>query len=327
MTTKIEIFKYVVTHYNYMFVEIRKRGKNRKYYLAHSFREGKKVVKLMRYLGQNLSESELIEKRKKAEQFIKEHIKQYREIRDPFKTALSKTELEQIKSLESKKLIKIFHLSEKQWLKFSEIFSYNTNAIEGSTITQNEVKGIIEKNNIPNKSKEDIAEAKSVAEAIQFIRKTKEHISMDLIKNLHFMVFKDTKSFAGKFREGIEVVIRDGSGRIIHRGAPSHHIVYLLKELVQWYEQNNKKYPPILLAAVVHNQFENIHPFQDGNGRVGRLLLNSILLKHNMPPVNISFKNRMEYYAALQSYENQGNIRPTIELILKEYKSLKQLKR
>jgi len=79
------------------------------------------------------------------------------------------------------------------------------------------------------------------------------------------------------------------------------------------------------LAAVVHNQFETIHPFADGNGRVGRLLLNNILLKHNKPPVNIELKNRQEYYAALRMYQNNEDIRPTIILILKEYKNLKKL--
>ena len=73
----------------------------------------------------------------------------------------------------------------------------------------------------------------------------------------------------------------------------------------------------------MHNQFENIHPFQDGNGRVGRLLLINILLKHGLPPLNIELKNRKEYYAALQAYEKERNIRPTIELMLKEYKRLK----
>jgi small nuclear ribonucleoprotein (snRNP)-like protein len=55
---------------------------------------------------------------------------------------------------------------------------------------------------------------------------------------------------------------------------------------------------------------------------VGRLLLNNILLKHGMPPVNIELKNRKEYYASLQAYERLGNLRPSIELILKEYKEL-----
>ena len=110
---------------------------------------------------------------------------------------------------------------------------------------------------------------------------------------------------------------------MLHRGAPSAKVISLLEELIRWYKKNRKKYPPLVLAAVVHNQFEEIHPFQDGNGRVGRLLLNNILLKHKLPPVNIQLKNRGEYYAALQEYQKKGNIRPMIELILKEYKSSK----
>jgi Fic family protein len=74
---------------------------------------------------------------------------------------------------------------------------------------------------------------------------------------------------------------------------------------------------------VVHNQFETIHPFQDGNGRVGRLLLINILIKHGLPPLNIELKNRVEYYEAIGAYQAEGNIRPTLKLMLKEYRRLK----
>ena len=80
---------------------------------------------------------------------------------------------------------------------------------------------------------------------------------------------------------------------------------------------------PFVLAAVVHNQFETIHPFQDGNGRVGRLLSISILLKHKLPLLNIELENRREYYESLETYQTSGNIRPTLELMLKEYRRLK----
>jgi Fic family protein len=66
-----------------------------------------------------------------------------------------------------------------------------------------------------------------------------------------------------------------------------------------------------------------IHPFQDGNGRIGRLLLINILIKHQLPPINIELKNRKEYYSALKIYEENGDIRPMIELMLKEYKKTK----
>jgi Fic family protein len=144
--------------------------------------------------------------------------------------------------------------------------------------------------------------------------------------DLHGIVFKNSKEFAGHFRKaGEEVAVMNSSREIIHRGAPSHNITLLLKNLIKWYNDYKGEYPPLVLAAVVHNQFENIHPFRDGNGRVGRLLLVNILLKHKLPPVNIELKNRAQYYNALQAYELDGDLRPTIELILKEYKKLKKL--
>ena len=66
-----------------------------------------------------------------------------------------------------------------------------------------------------------------------------------------------------------------------------------------------------------------IHPFRDGNGRVGRLLLNNILLRHGFPPVNIELSQRQVYYRALQEYEHTGNLRPMLELILLEYRRRK----
>jgi hypothetical protein len=63
---------------------------------------------------------------------------------------------------------------------------------------------------------------------------------------------------------------------------------------------------------------------RDGNGRVGRILLNNILIKNGLPPVNIDLKNRFKYYGVLQAYQKEHNIRPTIEFLLEEYKNLKK---
>ena len=139
-------------------------------------------------------------------------------------------------------------------------------------------------------------------------------------------MFRNSKKFAGNFRKkDEEVFVKSSEGEIVHEGAPSNRVRYLLMELIDWYNKNKRKYPALVLAGVVHNQFENIHPFADGNGRVGRILLNNILIKHGLPPINIDFKNRVEYYESLHSYENEGNLQPTIDLFMKEYKSLKKL--
>ncbi len=308
-----------------MHVEKRRSGKKVKYFLAHSFREGINVHKARKYLGQDLKPLLLEERKQIAEKLILEEIYKYKLIKDPLYIDLSEKEIREIQKLQAQIPIKINHLSEKEWGEFSRIFTYNTNAIEGSKLNKREVENVLEKDKWPEKSKEDIAEAYGVDEAIAFIRTTKEHISIDLIKKIHKIVFKNSKSFAGTLRKkGEEVVVMDNRGIVVHQGAPQARINHLLNKLIEWYERNKAKYPGLLLAAVVHNQFENIHPFRDGNGRVGRILLNNIVIKHNLPPINIDFKNRFEYYASLQEYESKHNIKPTLKLFMKEYKELKR---
>jgi Fic family protein len=307
-----------------MHLEIREGEGIKKYYLAHSIRKAGKVRKLRVYLGSNLTETELQRRMGDAKKKLSARVDASRQIPDPFETVLSAEELEELRTLEAKAHIKIAHLSEEDWIKFTEAFTFNTNAIEGSTIDPKEVAEILENDKWPDKSKEDISETYGVAKAIEFIRKTDDHVSLPLILELHRIVFENSKPFAGKLREnGVEVVVTDGRGGIVHRGAPSTRVRVLLLELIRWYDKSKNRYSPLVLAAVVHNQFENIHPFQDGNGRIGRLLLNNILLKHKMPPINIELKNRQQYYTALQAYEKNHNLRPTIELMLKEYRALK----
>jgi Fic family protein len=313
-----------------MYLEQRKNTHGMKYYLAHSFREGGKVHKIRVYLGTNIAKHVLHQRMEKAKELLLQQLNSFKIIRSPIDYKFSKREIELIKSLKAKARFKIFHLSEEDWKQFTALFTYDTNAIEGSTITQNEVYSILESNKWPfDKPKEEISEAYGVAKAIHHIRKTRVHVSLKLIQDIHKTIFENSKSFAGQFREkGTEVGIRDGLGNIIHLGAPASRVVALLTELVKWYNANKKKLPAIVLAIVIHNQFEYIHPFEDGNGRVGRLLLNNILLKHKLPPVNISLKSRKRYYAALREFQKTGNIKPSIELVLREYKALrKELKK
>lgn len=310
-----------------MFIEIKEYKTKKKYYLSHTYRIHDKVKKLRRYLGANLSKEKLEKIRKIAEEQINARIKLHSKIADPLLEIMSEDKIKEIKELELKNNLKVIHLNKEDWKTFAGTFAYNTNAIEGSQLSENEVEGILKNNKWPkDKTKEDIAEAQGVAEAIEYIKNTKEHVSINLIKEIHKIVFKNSKEYAGKIRpKGIEVVVENSHHEIIHRGAPSEKVNDLLKELIIWYNKYKNKYPALLLACVVHNQFENIHPFEDGNGRVGRILLNNILLKHKLPPVNIELKNQMEYYQVLREYQENSNVRPSIDLILKEYKELKKM--
>jgi len=313
-----------------MYLEKRQTKKAVKYYLAHSFREGGKVQKIRVYLGSNIDKEVIAHREAKAKELLMQQLNSFKIIRSPLNYKFTKREEDLVKKLKRHARLKVIHLTEKDWDRFTELFTYNSNAIEGGTITPGEVLEILEKNKWPfSKPKEDISETYGMVDAIKYIRKTKEHLSLELIRELHRLCFNNSKSYAGELRKkGTEVGIKDGLGNIVHLGAPSGRVIPLLTELIKWYNQNKKKLPPVVLAAVVHNQFEYIHPFEDGNGRVGRLLMNNILIKHHMPPVNISMDYRKEYYEALRIFTRDGDMRPTIELMIREYKDLeKKLKK
>ncbi len=310
-----------------MFIERSNVGKKIKYYLATSYRDNGKIRKIRRYLGENLTPVQIKQKKTIAEKFLKNQLYEVRKQKDPLKYALNEDELNYINKLIKTADITNKKLTIKEWQKFYNSFAYNTNAIEGSRLEQKEVNELFEKEKWPkNKSKEDIAEALGIEEALNFCRKTKKHLSIDLIKGLHYIVFKNSKEFAGTLRKE-NVVVVDGNNTVVHRGAPPQQLESLLSELVDWYKKNKRKYHSVVLAGIVHNQFENIHPFADGNGRVGRLLLNNVLLKHKLPPLIITYEGRGEYYSTLQEFQKQNNLMPTIKFMLKMYKgTFKEIK-
>lgn len=301
-----------------MYIEKRKLGKSTKYYLVHSYRWKDKVRKIRRYLGLNLPKYSLNTARQQAEHQIKGEIEELNT--EIFNFSLSQNQLEKINKYEEK--LKIYHFDKKNWQSFTTDFIYNTNAIEGSTVQLGDVDEILHKNKPGN---DDELETKGVARAVEFIRNTKEDLSLSLIKNLHKLCFEGSKPYAGQFRK-VEVVIRNSKGEIIHSGIPSSHLAFALDEFIAWYKKNKNKFRPLVQAAIIHNQFETIHPFQDGNGRVGRLLLNFILLRNKYPPINISLEDRGEYYSTLQEYQKHHDLKPTIKFLIKQYnKTLKRV--
>src|SRR3989344_8865320 len=122
-----------------MYIEKRRIRKGKKYYLSHSFGEGNKIHKIRKYLGRDLSTELLEERKQKAEKLILDEINEYKIIQDPLQIELDKKEIEFVRNLETKEKLKVFHLSENQWKTFSELFTYNTNAIEGSELNSKDV--------------------------------------------------------------------------------------------------------------------------------------------------------------------------------------------
>lgn len=295
-----------------MHIEKRKQGNNTKYYLSHSYRVGKKTRKIRHYLGLNLTEEKIEERREEAE---KEIMQQMQAKTDLLKFSLTKKEIERLNEYD--KDVEIVHLDVDGWKAFTEKFVFNTNAIEGSSVTPEEVHDLLRHNEDATNS--DEMEALNVAKAVEFIQNTDEELSLELITRLQRICFEGSKSFAGKLRD-VEVVIRNAYGEIVHQGIPKEETKRELEDMAGWYRDNSDELKPLVLAALIHNQFEYIHPFEDGNGRVGRLLLNYVLLKHGYPPINILFEDRGRYYYCLQQYSKENKLEDTLEFLVEQYR-------
>lgn len=298
---------------NNMYVEKRLVGKNTKYYLTRSYRdELGKVKKIRKFLGINLTKEDIKKSSEKAKKQIEKEVQKIKT--NIFSIELTPRELKSLNKFNEK--INVISLTKIEWKRFTEEFIYNTNAIEGSQVLLEEVPKILSDKKATN---EDELETKGVAKAINFIRTTEKDLSLKFLLELHKLCFEKTKSFAGKFRK-VEVVIRGRDGSIIHQGTLVKKLDEELKEFIIWYKNNKSKFKPLVLAAIVHNQFEKIHPFQDGNGRVGRLLLNFILIKNNYPPLNILVQDRAKYYKALYEYSQNDKLIPMLNFLLNQYK-------
>lgn len=193
-------------------------------------------------------------------------------------------------------------------------WTYNTNAIEGNSLTLRETQLVLEEGmTIKGKSLREHFEAKNHEKAIQFLMqlvKKKTLLTEKLILELHALVLDGIEEdFAGRYR----------NGRVRITGAnfvPPNplRVPDLMDELIRWVKKNVKKLDPPLFAAQVHHRFVWIHPFFDGNGRTGRLIMNLFLMQNGYPPAVILKNDRKKYYDALNE-ANNGNTEK-MELLL-----------
>jgi len=177
-----------------------------------------------------------------------------------------------------------------------------SSSVEGNSINLEETNLIIKKNlSIHGKTINEVKEIQNLFESKKIIDKLPE-LNEKLIKKIHSKVMDSfTTKKPGEYRKIPIFVTGSEVKRVNYKEIPQK-----LKELLDWYTKNKNKLHPIELTSIFHIWFENIHPFIDGNGRVGRELLNLILLKENYPRVIINLKNRNKYISALENLQIQG---------------------
>jgi len=189
--------------------------------------------------------------------------------------------------------------------------TYNSNAIEGNSLTLRETFLIINEGiTIKGKPLKDHLEAKDHYAALQYLYELVEFekqqtISEQLIRSLHQLVTQATdKEWAGVYRNA-NVIITGTS----HQPPDALEIPRKMQELVQWLGAHSGKSHIVELAALLHHTFVHIHPFFDGNGRTARILMNLLLMQNGFPLVIILKNDRKKYYRVL-ARADQNDFKP-----------------
>lgn len=284
-------------------------GRKTYYYIQSSTRENGKVVTKDAYVGKSLPKN--IDNIKKQITRKNTQVKYYNTL-DKIREGYVKERKKMPKSVVRKELN-----------SFAMVFTYDTQKIEGSTLTLNDTRGLLESGlSPPNKPTWDIKEAEAHNKLFLEIVSSKQELSLKVMQDWHWTLFHETKpDIAGQLRN-YRVGIR-GSKHIPPLGV---EVFPMLEDFFDWYKKN-KKYVigkdrtihPVEFAGLVHQKFVTIHPFGDGNGRVSRLMMNAILNKYDMPMLNIKYGNRNSYYNALERSNIKNNEDIFTQWFIKRY--------
>lgn len=316
-----------------VYIYAKKIGSNKYYYLRLDKRiNGKKIVVDVAYLGQDLSKINL-DKLIDNSKYNKEIKKSYDNLNKTINTDYYIKKAESIKYKKSKyltkeqqirlnaikihfnfKFKKLNDLTKEDFFEnFIVSYTYNTTSIEGNTIALSDVKKILieEKVELKNNTLREIYDLRNTKKTFLTILNKKPKLNLKTIVDIHKSLMLDMDNRVG-FRNFDVRVIKSQ-----FNSTPYFRIEKELTELFNWF---NKEREDIFIKSVIfHHKFEKIHPFADGNGRCGRMLLNLMLLNQNYPPIIVTKKNRSKYIDALSIADKKENYIPLISFLLEEY--------
>ena len=192
---------------------------------------------------------------------------------------------------------------------------YNSNAIENSTLTLEETEKILLQINLDRFiSEREIFEAKNLARVVEYIEKRakEQELTPDVILSLHKMLISNIRDeVAGRFRAHGEYV-RVGS----HIAPKPEEVVERLEKIISEYNASSQE-NIIKRIAKLHLAFEYTHPFIDGNGRIGRVINNYLLIREGYVPINIKFIDRKKYYNAFREFDMNDKTEIMEEIVAK----------
>jgi len=284
-------------------VQVRMKGGKNYYYLEHTFRHGRRVVQRERYLGTTVPKNI-------------DSIK--RDFMDEIYRELWSEDLDRVKAGYARQRKALSQPARRKATSaFATTFTYNSCRMEGSLLTLSETAALLEKGVVPPmKSISDIKEAEAHRDAFYEMLRYRRDVSMRTILYFHRRLFKDSrKEIAGK--------LRDREVRISGSNIVAPLAVDVRPQLVDLFKRYGKskahKLHPVELAGLLHLRLVTILPFTDGNGRVGRLMMNHILNKYGFPMLDIPFERRNGYYRALERSQETGDDNTFLHWFFRRY--------
>ena len=189
-----------------------------------------------------------------------------------------------------------------------------TTAIEGNTISPQEVQELLEHDISPaGKKVSEVYEILNFVKLRDFLKRFEGDISEKLIKTMHAILLENLMRTPGEYRQ-----IQVGIEKVDYEPPPAILVPEQMKELISWYRTNAKKIYPFELAALLHTRFELIHPFTDGNGRIGRALMNFILERAGYPTIYLGLSHRKDYLDAIKPADD-GDYSPIVTMLYSTY--------
>jgi Fic family protein len=304
------------------YLEIIKQNGKEYYYLTKNIRISQNKWKKVRiYIGDKRPSGKDIKHYAKK---IEDKIKKSGLIQGNY-TYLSNEDAETLEDLKE---------SYKRWLKqipktvkdkinedFLIRFTYNTNAIEGNRLTLRQTALILKDKIIPSGARaKDYNEAVNGRECLEFLKQYNGGFNQKLLTKVNEILTKNTDIvYPGRIRF-FDVKI-EGSN---HTPPKPEDLKKHLSNLYKWYSANKRKLHSFELATLLHAKIAWIHPFEDGNGRTARAIMNFILMKKGYPMFFIPFERREQYYSALEEFDKgdyKEYTRDILKLIVDQIKS------
>ena len=189
--------------------------------------------------------------------------------------------------------------------------------IEANSLTVSQVTDIIEGKRVIGPQK-DVLEVKNAIDAYGMIPELDPYSVNDLLR-LHGVMMRGLTEQSGKFRTVGVNVVNSSTGEVIHYAPHPDYVPGFIKDLMQWASSSN--HHPLIISCVFHHEFEYIHPFTDGNGRVGRLWQTLILSRWNpifewIPIESVVRDNQSLYYRAIRDATDQNDTSVFIDFML-----------